>query len=170
MFRFYSCDFQDGSHNHLWLQNPSGSAVKESACNAGDPSSIPGFRKIPLEKGYPLQYSGLENSMDCVVQGVAKSRTRLSDFHYGVLECGLSELGCAVNVKCTLDSKYLAKIKNMQNILVIIFSVLHVNILEILWKIKFSLNLFFFLTLFNVYWKIQNYACSSWNKSFYCNF
>ena len=75
MFRFYSCDFQDGSHHHLWLQHPSGSAVKESACNAGDPSSIPGFRKIPLEKGYPLQYSGLENSMDCVVHGVAKSRT-----------------------------------------------------------------------------------------------
>ena len=38
----------------------------------------------PLEKenGYPLQYSGLENSKDCIVQGVAKSRTRLSDFHF----------------------------------------------------------------------------------------
>ena len=37
----------------------------------------------PLEKGkgYPLQYSGLENSMDCIEHGVAKSRTRLSDFH-----------------------------------------------------------------------------------------
>ena len=33
-------------------------------------------------KGYPLQYSGLENSMDCVVHGVAESRTRLSDFHF----------------------------------------------------------------------------------------
>ena len=32
-------------------------------------------------KGYPLQYFGLENSMDCLVHGVAKSRTRLSDFH-----------------------------------------------------------------------------------------
>ena len=32
-------------------------------------------------KGYPLQYSGLENSVDCIVHGVAKSRTRLSDFH-----------------------------------------------------------------------------------------
>ena len=38
----------------------------------------------PLEKGkdYPLQYSGLENSMDCIVHGVTKSRTRLSDFHF----------------------------------------------------------------------------------------
>ena len=38
----------------------------------------------PLEKGkdYPLQYSGLENSMDCIVHGVAKDQTRLSDFHF----------------------------------------------------------------------------------------
>ena len=33
-------------------------------------------------KGYPLQYSGLENSMDCIVHGIAKSRTRLNDFHF----------------------------------------------------------------------------------------
>ena len=40
-----------------------------------------GFEE-PLEKGpYPLQYSGLENAMDCIVHGVAKSRTQLSDFH-----------------------------------------------------------------------------------------
>ena len=38
----------------------------------------------PLEKGkgYQLQYSGLENSMDCVIHGVAKTRTQLSDFHF----------------------------------------------------------------------------------------
>ena len=38
----------------------------------------------PLEKGkgYPLQYSGLENSMDCIVHGVAKRQTRLRDFHF----------------------------------------------------------------------------------------
>ena len=41
------------------------SASKESACNAGDPSSIPRVGKSPGEGvGYPLQYSGLENSMD----------------------------------------------------------------------------------------------------------
>ena len=41
-----------------------------------------GWKRSPGEgNGYPLQYSGLENSMDCVVHGVAKSRTRLSDFH-----------------------------------------------------------------------------------------
>ena len=44
------------------------SVGKESACNAGDPSSSPGLGRPPEEgKGYPLQYSGLENSMDCIV-------------------------------------------------------------------------------------------------------
>ena len=58
------------------------SAGKESTCNAGDLGSIPGLGRSPGEgKGYPLQYSGLENSMDYIVYTVAKSRTRLSDFH-----------------------------------------------------------------------------------------
>ena len=49
---------------------------KESACNAGDPGSIPGSgRSTDKGIGYPLQYSGLENSMDCRVYGLAKSRT-----------------------------------------------------------------------------------------------
>ena len=43
---------------------------------------IPGLERSPGEgKGSPLQYSGLENSMDCTVNGVSKSQTRLSDFH-----------------------------------------------------------------------------------------
>ena len=63
-----------------------GSAGKESACNAGDLGLIPGLGRSPGEgKGYPLQYSGLENSMDCIVHGVAKSQTRLSDFHFTLL-------------------------------------------------------------------------------------
>ena len=50
---------------------PCGLASKESTCHAGDLGSIPGFGRSPgEEKGYPLQYSGLENSMDCIVQGV----------------------------------------------------------------------------------------------------
>ena len=49
---------------------PGGSDGKESACNVGDPGSIPGMGRSPAEgKGYPLQYSGLENSMDCIVWG-----------------------------------------------------------------------------------------------------
>ena len=61
---------------------PCGSAGKESACNVGDLGLIPGLGRSPGEgKDYPLQYSGLENSMDCTIHGVAKSQTRLSDFH-----------------------------------------------------------------------------------------
>ena len=61
---------------------PCGLAGKESACNAQDLGSIPGLGKSPGEgKGYSLQYSGLENSMDRTEHGVVKSRTRLSDFH-----------------------------------------------------------------------------------------
>ena len=55
---------------------PCSSAGKESACNEGDLGSIPGLGRSPREgKGYPLQYSGLENSMDCIIPGVSKSRT-----------------------------------------------------------------------------------------------
>ena len=62
---------------------PSGSAGKESVCNVGDLGLIPGLGRSPGEgKGYPLQYSGLENFMDYVVHGVTKSRTRLSNFHF----------------------------------------------------------------------------------------
>ena len=61
---------------------PCGLAGKESACNEGDLGLIPGLGRSPGEgKGYPLQYSGLDNSMDCIVHGVAKSWTRLSNFH-----------------------------------------------------------------------------------------
>ena len=53
-----------------------GSDIKESACTAGGLGSIPGWGRSPGEgKGYPLQYSGLENSMDCIVHGITKSRT-----------------------------------------------------------------------------------------------
>ena len=62
---------------------PGSSAGKESTHNAGDLGSIPGLgRSLGERKGYPLQYSGLENSMDCIVPGVAKSQTPLSDFHF----------------------------------------------------------------------------------------
>ena len=59
---------------------PCGSAAKEFACSAGDLDSIPGLgRSLGEGKGYPRQYSGLENSMDCIVHRVTKSWTRLSD-------------------------------------------------------------------------------------------
>ena len=67
--------------NHLselpwWLSN------KESACSEGDLGLIPRLGRYPGEgNSYPLQYSGLENSMDCRVLGVSKNQTRLSHFH-----------------------------------------------------------------------------------------
>jgi len=55
---------------------PGGSAGKESTCNAGDLGLIPGLGRFSGEgKSYPLQYSGLEKSMDCIVHGVAKRWT-----------------------------------------------------------------------------------------------
>ena len=67
----------------VWLGFPCGSAGKESACNVGDLGLIPGLGKSPGEgNSYPFQYFGLENSMDCIVHGVAKSWTWLSDIHF----------------------------------------------------------------------------------------
>ena len=66
----------------VFLGFPGGSAGKESVGSAGDMGSIPGLGSPGECNGYPLQYSGLENSMDSIVHGVAKSWTGLSDFHF----------------------------------------------------------------------------------------
>ena len=62
---------------------PGGSDGKESARSGGDLGSIPGLGRSPGEgNSYPLQYSGLENSMDYIVHGFAKSQTGLSNFNF----------------------------------------------------------------------------------------
>ena len=62
-----------------------GSAGKESACNVGDLALIPGLGRSPGEgKGYPLRYSGLENSVDYILHGITKSWTGLSDFPFSL--------------------------------------------------------------------------------------
>ena len=70
--------------------------VKNTLANAGDLGSIPGWGRSPgVGKGYPLQYSGLENPMDrgawrAAVRGVAQSQARLSEFHHPVsVPCGV---------------------------------------------------------------------------------
>ena len=89
----------------VFLGFPGGSAGKESTCNVGDLGLIPGLERSPGEgKGYPLQYSGLENSIDCTVHGVTKSRTRLSYFHfhflsYMVSTAMLHQIGCCLCLK-----------------------------------------------------------------------
>ena len=61
---------------------PGGSDGEESICHRRDSGSIPRLGRSPGEgKGYPLHYSGLENSMDSIVHGVTKSGTQLSNFH-----------------------------------------------------------------------------------------
>ena len=77
------CGFGDPEENFTALGFPGGSASKESACSVGDVGSVPGLGRSPGEgNGYPLQDSCLENSMDCIVHGVAKSWTRTSNFHF----------------------------------------------------------------------------------------
>ena len=79
---------------------PGGSAGKESACNVGDLGLTPGLGRSPVEaKGYPLQYSGLENSVDCIVHGVARSQRLLSDFHSLVITAAFIR-DCENNQRC----------------------------------------------------------------------
>ena len=84
----------------LYVDFPSSSAVNESTCNEGDLGLIPGLGRSPGEgNSYPLQYSGLENSMDCKVHRVAKSGTQLSSFHtsFWNRQIGLLRLSVPVN-------------------------------------------------------------------------
>ena len=88
---------------------PGGSAGKEPTCSVEVLGSIPGLGRSHGEgKGYPLQYSGLDNSRDYAVHGVSKSWTRLSDFHslphsgIGVLRvAGLGMPGCGTDIMGT---------------------------------------------------------------------
>ena len=68
---------------------------KDSASNAGNPRSIPGLGRSAGEGlGYPLQYSGLENSMDCIVHGVTKNQTQLSNIHFTSLYLITTKILC----------------------------------------------------------------------------
>ena len=72
----YICTYRDRLPTAVFLGFLCGSAGKESACNVRDLVSIPGLEISPGEgNGYAFQYSGLKNSMDCIIQEVAKSRT-----------------------------------------------------------------------------------------------
>ena len=75
---------------------PGGSAGEESTCNAGDLGLTPGLGRSPGEgKGYPLQYSGLENSMDCIVHGVAKNMKE------NIYLCITESLFCTAEINTT---------------------------------------------------------------------
>ena len=75
---------------------PGGLSGKEPACNGGNLGSIPRLGRSPGEgKGCPLQYSGLENSMDCIVYRVTKSRAQLSFHYYSGSFCEAVSQGCS---------------------------------------------------------------------------
>ena len=144
------CWRRDRLPTPVFLGFPGGSTAKESACNAGDPGSIPelgrstregngyrlqygqpfqyswaslvaqlvknlpamretwvqslAFRRSPGEgKGYPLQYSGPENSMDCIVHGVAKSQIQLSNCHFISWPLGSEESSTGTQDNCRLE-------------------------------------------------------------------
>ena len=86
------------------MSSPGGSAGKESTCSAGNLGSIAGLGRSPREgNSHPLQYSGLENSVDCIVHGVAESdmteRLSLSLFREGPMLCPqFSEVGNGKNI------------------------------------------------------------------------
>ena len=98
----------------MFLSFHCGPAGKESTCNVGDLGLIPGLPRSPGDgKGSPLQYSGLENSMDCILHGVTKSQIRLSNFHFhlsyriGVVNvykdaCKLTSIYKYYSVNCSL--------------------------------------------------------------------
>ena len=68
-----------------------------SSRKAGDLGLIPRLGRSSGEgTGYPLQYSGLENSMYCIVHGVAKSRTWLNNFHFSSVASGCKMYGILV--------------------------------------------------------------------------
>ena len=81
---------------YVCLGFPGGSSGKDSICNAGDLGSVPGFGRSPREwNSYPFQYTGLENSMECIVHGVAKSwKWWLNDFHFHFMSVCAYVLSC----------------------------------------------------------------------------
>ena len=78
-----------GLYLNLQKVVPDSSVGKESTCNAGGPISIPRLGRSSGEgKAYPLQYSDLENFMDCIVHGVAKSQIQLSNLKFTHITVG----------------------------------------------------------------------------------
>ena len=76
---------------------PDSSVVENPPANAGDRGSIPGLGRYPGVGKYPLQYSDLENSMDCIVHGVAKSRRQLGHFHFTLLKVKAIKVNRAID-------------------------------------------------------------------------
>ena len=128
-----------------------GSAGKQSTCSVGDLGSIRGLGRSPGEgKGYPLQYSGLENSTDCIVYGVSKNQTRLSDFHFQLISsqdqlCEASPVSAAHSNAFSLhitdfrSSGY--KVSSSVAQVVLVHQVVLLTFLFNVWRVNLSLSL-----------------------------
>ena len=113
---------------------PGGLCIKESACNEGYLGSIPGLGSSPGEG----QYSGLENSMDCIVQGVSESWTWLSNFHFTlscIARCRQSES----IFFCSLWDQGLILLFESRNVLLISSALARVKTPSGLWHLILSL-------------------------------
>ena len=102
----------------MFLGFPCGSAGKESTWNVGDLGSIPGLGRSSGEgKVYPLQYSGLENPIDCIVHRVAKSDTtkQLSLSHPSSNQTisGPHEIHFQYNESCQKHKEKLCSVANV---------------------------------------------------------
>ena len=79
--------------SNMIMAFPSGSAGKESACNAGDLGLIPGLGRSPGEgKGYPLQHSDLENSMDSPWGHKESDTTERCSLHFNIIMCSFASI------------------------------------------------------------------------------
>ena len=106
---------------------PHSSVGKESACNAGDPGSVPVLGRSPGEgKGYPLQYSGLENSIDCIIHDPDNHVGVITDLEPDILEC---------EVKWALESITTIKDSGGDGIPVELFQILKDDAVKVLHSI-----------------------------------
>ena len=136
-----------------------GWAGKEFACSVRDLGSIPGSGGSPGEgNGYPLQYSGLEDSMDCIVPGVAKSLTRLSEFHFhfqpsALMNCWDSESCLTHSGLCLLIQGCLPLPRSQQ-----------VPVCDSAWVQQHPISPLFLVTKIIRWWTGQNWGSFLWDS------
>ena len=154
-------DFKCLCLTHIKKGFPCGSAGKESVCNTGDLGSIPGLGRSPEEgKGYPLQYSGLENSMDRIVHGITESTWLSLSLH--IKKRGQISLKAKIHkttfvLKCVTQADF--------------FQVCSVSVLNHSWPTKWIWPTFWEILLWNippqkihlnVHWKKANSFSNEW--------
>ena len=88
----YSCDDEMSRNEYVARTEASSLVGRKKEASDGRVADLSITRSLRRRNCYPLQYSGLENSMDCLVHRVAKCQTRLSDFHFDDEDSVLNDL------------------------------------------------------------------------------